>query len=88
MEKEFDVVKLIRSVRNVKAYVTKVLMDDKHKIAVQNGLKTVIDIDDIREETPSDSDSDAEAQQALDETHVENQLVLGMRQIVNKVQAA
>jgi len=34
MEKEFDVVKLIRSVRNVKAYVTKVLMDDKHKIAV------------------------------------------------------
>ena len=47
MNKEFDVVKVIRSLRNLKAFVSTSLMDKKDKLKLENGHKNVIDLDVI-----------------------------------------
>ena len=82
MEKEFDVVKIIRSVRNVKTFVSSSLMNLQDKVSVDNGHKNVIDIDAIHEETMSSSNSDENQQKEYQVNEVDNRLIDNMKQMV------
>ena len=46
MNREFNLIKLIRTVRNMKIFIKKELMSDKQKIMIQNSEYNLIDIDD------------------------------------------
>ena len=66
MEKEFNVVKLIRSLRNLKAFVSSSLMNKLDKVNVDNGDKNAIDIDAFiknKDETLSSSSNFEESEE-------------------------
>ena len=70
MEKEFDIVKILRGLRDLKI-ISKKNMDPITKLEIYNAKKNVIDIDlpsDIAENHYSNSSSD-ENRQDLDPTH-------------------
>ena len=56
IEKEFDLVKIIKSIRNMKVIMKHKLMNEKLKLEVKHSEKSVIDV----ESTPSDSTSSSE----------------------------
>lgn len=58
MNHEFNLVKLIRTVRNMKIFIKKELMSDKQKIMIQNSEYNLIDIDDENDNNIPSSDSD------------------------------
>ena len=60
MKHEFDLVKLIRTVRNIKIFIKKELMNDKEKRFIQNTEYNLIDIDDENDNNIPSSDSDHE----------------------------
>ena len=60
MNHEFDLVKLIRTVRNIKIFIKKELMNDKEKRFIQNTEYNLIDIDDENDNNIPSSDSDHE----------------------------
>ena len=60
MNHEFDLVKLIRNVRNIKIFIKKELMNDKEKRFIQNTEYNLIDIDDENDNNIPSSDSDHE----------------------------
>ena len=60
MNHEFDLVKLIRTVRNIKIFINKELMNDKEKRFIQNTEYNLIDIDDENDNNIPSSDSDHE----------------------------
>lgn len=56
IEKEFDLVKIIKSIRNIKVIMKHKLMNEKLKLEVKHSEKSVIDV----ESTPSDSTSSSD----------------------------
>ena len=58
MEKEFDVVKIIKSLRNIKIFLKNEKLDKETKILLQNQKGNVIDIDSPPSSSESDINSD------------------------------
>ena len=62
MDHEFNLVKLIRTVRNMKIFIKKELMSDKQKRFIQNTEYNLINIDDNQDNNIPSSDSDHQEQ--------------------------
>ena len=58
MDHEFNLVKLIRTVRNMKIFIKKELMSDKQKSLITNSEYNIIYIDDEKDSNMPSSDSD------------------------------
>ena len=58
MDHEFNLVKLIRTVRNMKIFIKKELMSDKQKSLITNSEYNIINIDDDNDSNIPSSDSD------------------------------
>ena len=58
MDHEFNLVKLIRTVRNMKIFIKKELMSDKQKSLITNSEYNIINIDDENDSNMPSSDSD------------------------------
>ncbi len=58
MDHEFNLVKLIRNVRNMKIFIKKELISDKQKSLIKNSEYNIINIDDENDINTPSSDSD------------------------------
>ena len=58
MDHEFNLVKLIRTVRNMKIFIKKELISDKQKSLIKNSEYNIIYIDDENDSNMPSSDSD------------------------------
>ena len=58
MDHEFNLVKLIRTVRNMKIFIKKELMSNKQKSLIKNSEYNIIYIDDENDSNMPSSDSD------------------------------
>ena len=58
MDHEFNLVKLIRNVRNMKIFIKKELISDKQKSLIKNSQYNIINIDDENDINTPSSDSD------------------------------
>ena len=63
MDHEFNLVKLIRTVRNMKIFIKKELMSDKQKSLITNSEYNIINIDDDNDSNIPSSDSDNQEKQ-------------------------
>ena len=63
MDHEFNLVKLIRTVRNMKIFIKKELMSDKQKSLITNSEYNIINIDDDNDSNIPSSDSDNQKKQ-------------------------
>ena len=80
MEKEFDIVKIIRSLRNVKSFVNDSLMSKADKVRVKNGHKTTIDIDDLNEGSSSHTSGSSEEEK---QNYLDNKVFPEIRRLVD-----
>ena len=63
MDHEFNLVKLIRTLRNMKIFIKKELMSDKQKSLITNSEYNIINIDDDNDSNMPSSDSDNQEKQ-------------------------